>query len=69
MFPLVLKINYDGHTNGEKYKVPLMTNVVDMIVMKTQRRYEAKSGVEKKILRNTSTETSKSLEFQFIILS
>lgn len=55
-FPLVLKINYDDHINREIYKVPLMTNLVNMIVKRTQTRHEAKGGVEKKILtsRNTS---------------
>lgn len=41
-FPLVLKINHDDFINGEKYKVPLMTNLVTMIVMRTQTRHEAK---------------------------
>lgn len=41
-FPLVLKINYDNHINGEKYKVPVMTNLVNMIVTRTQTRHEAR---------------------------
>lgn len=44
---LVLKIDYDDHINEEKYKVPLMTNLVTMITMSTQTRHEAKRGLEK----------------------
>lgn len=43
-----LKINYDGHINGEKYKVLLMTNLVNIIVTRSQTRHEAKRGVENK---------------------
>lgn len=52
-FPLVLKIDYDDHINREKYKVPMMTNLVNMIVTRTQRRHEAKRRVEKKTNQET----------------
>lgn len=48
-FPLVLKINYDNRINGEKYKVPVMTNLVNMIVTRTQIRHEARKRNGKKI--------------------
>ena len=44
----MLKINYDDHINREEYKVPWMTNLVNMTVMRAQARHEAKRGVEKK---------------------
>lgn len=47
--PLVPKIDYDGHINGEKYKVLLMSNLMSMTVMGTQIRREAKR-VDKKHL-------------------
>lgn len=47
-FPLVLKTDSDDHINREKYKVPMMTNLVNMIVTRTQRRHETKRGVGKK---------------------
>ena len=45
----MLKINYDDHINREIYKVPLMTNLVNMIVKRTQTRHEAKGRVEKNL--------------------
>lgn len=45
----MLKINYDDHINEVKYKIPLMTNPVNMIVMRAQTKQEAKRGVEKKL--------------------
>ena len=55
----MLKINYDDHINREEYKVPWMTNLVNMTVMRAQARHKAKRGVEKKkqtphTSRNTS---------------
>ena len=41
----MLKINYDDHINKEIYKVLLMTNLVNVTVIRTQARHEAKRGV------------------------
>ena len=43
----MLKINYDDHINREEYKVPWMTNLVNMTVMRAQARHEAKRGGKK----------------------
>jgi len=53
----VLKINYDDHINREEYKVPWMTNLVNMTVMRAQARHKAKRGVEKKNKHLTLQET------------
>lgn len=72
-FPLVLKINSDDLINGEKYKVPLMTNLVNMNVMRTQdmkpkRELEKKNLNFRKHLSTWSVKTNKSLEFVLLYL-
>ena len=53
----MLKINYDDHINKEIYKVLLMTNLVNVTVIRTQARHEAKRGVGGKKKNLTLQET------------